>query len=117
MSQKHPIELPLSIVKKWYDEIGYDTSNGDLVCLVDYVATKAARWGADIELKACCEWMRARGLHPEYWKDMQTSRRPPPSPKQQGLTALSQIMSSQKGTFDGKPFETLRKILEALPDD
>jgi hypothetical protein len=48
------------------------------------------------------------------------ARRPsskPPSDKELALNALSLIMSQQKGMFDGKPFNTIRRVLEALPND
>ncbi len=41
-------------------------------------------------------------------------RHPAPSDKEQALNALSLIMSRQKGMFDGKPFDTIRQVLEAL---
>jgi len=50
--------------------------------------------------------------------ELRTARRPkPPSDKELALNALSLIMSQQKGMFDGKPFNTIRLALEALPND
>lgn len=39
------------------------------------------------------------------------------SDKQAALNALDLIMSRQKGEFDGAPFDAIRNVLEALPDE
>ena len=74
-----------------------------------HITTAAAQWGADQELEACCEWMRERGLHPEYWRDLRIARRPkPPSLKEQALRALED---------DDIDVYLIRRALEALPND
>ena len=52
MTQQHPITPPPELVEKWHDawidaKIKHDG-------LIDFLAAQAARWGADMELEACC---------------------------------------------------------------
>jgi hypothetical protein len=56
----HPITPPPELVQEWAH-----SSPNEL-----FIAHQAARWGADQELKACCEWLEdtllesATGLSP-----------------------------------------------------
>ena len=54
---EHPITPPTELVRQWAATNG--THYEDLATLLQSVATQAARWGADQELKACCEWLVA----------------------------------------------------------
>ena len=72
----------------------------------DYIATEAARWGADQELEACCEWL----CTVERWKTvaerLRSARRPkPPSLKEQAIDALERV--------DGYP-DDIQRIFRAL---
>lgn len=81
--------------------------------------------GADAELDACCKWLednpidffsdgRPVRIDPEWLRD---GRRPkPPSLKELALNDLTRIMANQQGMFDGKPFDTIRRALELIPD-
>jgi hypothetical protein len=84
------------------------------------IATRAAQWGADQELEACIEWVSIQlncTSQEHLVPHLRAARRPkPPSDKELALNALSLIMSRQKGMFDGKPFDTIRRALEALPE-
>lgn len=54
----HPITPPLELVKQWIEQYG----NSEDPCWQAYeqdIATQAARWGADLELEACCEEMKS----------------------------------------------------------
>ena len=88
---------------------------------VDAVFLEAARWGADMELEACCEWFRSRGYHPEVYRDLLAARRKPPSLKEQALQALCRFDDTEG--HDGltqeqiaEDFVTIRRALDALPD-
>jgi hypothetical protein len=85
----------------------------------EYIATQAARWGADQELEACCEWMQKRGLHPEYWRDLRDARRPkPPSLKKQAYDALDTYIYGEPDPKDKeRTYNTILRALEALPND
>lgn len=82
-----------------------------------HVARLAYAAGADAELEAC--YARQHLIYGGDCADqLRAARRPkPPSLKQQGRDALAQIMSQQVGPFDGKPFDVLRRAIEALPEE
>jgi hypothetical protein len=72
----------------------------------------------DEELKACLWHLESTRCNQIVITTLRAARRPkPPSDKELALNALSLIMSQQKGMFDGKPFNTIRRVLEALPND
>jgi hypothetical protein len=83
---------------------------------VDYVldlATKAAQWGADQELEACCEWLQDPDLNVDTYK-LRAARRPkPPSLKEQALKALERMNEACLMTWDN---DTIRRALELLPE-
>jgi hypothetical protein len=94
-----------------------------------HIATRAAQWGADQELEACCDHIRDRqwgfvdqpdgtkGMHRAV--DLKLARRPkPPSLKEQALTALSHLLSGSAQTLDTTEAEFyIREALEALTSD
>jgi hypothetical protein len=87
---------------------------------VDYVldlATKAAQWGADQELEACCEWLQDPDLNVDTYK-LRAARRPkPPSLKEQALVALHAVAAGANDMREQRQdFETIRRALEALPE-
>ena len=94
MTQEHPITPPPELVEQWIES----TRSNDCIGAypADYehlVATKAARWGADQELEACCEWFQ-EFYKTETWVDLdlrtfRAARRPkPPSLKDRLTVAL-----------------------------
>jgi hypothetical protein len=85
------------------------------------VFTAAARWGADQELEACCEWANATG-----WEgagdSLRAARRPKlPSLKEQALEALNrQERGRDRGSLRPQAMadaDIIRRALEALPND
>jgi len=81
-------------------------------------ATLAARWGADQELEACCEWLSVPC--PSYGRELRNARRPKPqSLKEQALKALHSA-SFQPGTdfrqIDPVRSAVIRRALEQLDD-
>jgi hypothetical protein len=110
MTDQHPITPPPELVEEWFmDQRGLSEASRQ------HIATAAARWGADQELEACCEWMRERGLHPEYWRDLRAARRPkPPSLKEQALRELGDVYNDEK--IDDHVYDTIRRALEQLND-
>ena len=87
------------------------------------IATLAARWGADQELEACCEWLRGEydwGLAAALRLDAE--RRPePPSLKEQLLEDFDWLMNT-KGILTNPEIipelqnrtERIRRTLESL---
>jgi hypothetical protein len=84
---------------------------------VHYVATQAARWGADQELEACAEWVGCMFHGHKTWSDeLRADRRPkPPTLKEQALAELGDVYDKDK--IDDTTYDTIRRALEALPND
>jgi hypothetical protein len=99
MTQEHPITPPPELIAKWAGSMcGH---------------YEAARWGADQELDACCEYLYRNFAVPS--KQLRDHRRPkPPSLKEEALAVLDH---TQKGYGLAEvDLDTIRRALEALPD-
>ena len=113
----HPITPPSELMQQWWD--------GTHGALYEFeaVVTQAARWGADQELEACCEWiykLMDRGL--EWSMDLREFRRPkPPSLKELALQALYRFDDTEghEGLTPEQiadDFVLIRRALESLPE-
>jgi len=107
------ITPPSELVQQWRKSGPADAAvNNAYEC---HIATCAAQWGADMELEACCEWMKRHlfsGLH--LIKQLRAARRPkPPSLKEEAFLALEALLGPTKG---GTNAETIRRALEQLDD-
>ena len=99
----HPITPPPELVEQWNTEGRHQ----DYCTVASHIAARAAQWGADQELEACCdllthEWGNGHGdrLH--------RLRHPkPPSLKEQALDRCNDYID---------PDGIIRRALEALPD-
>ena len=110
MTDQHPITPPLELLQEWCQQ--ERNCNSGLDALKD-LATQAARWGADQELEACCEWLKAEG-YPGTVIDLRAARRPkPPSLKEQALA----LLDDASDRLDAVHENTIRRALEALPND
>ena len=121
----HPITPPPELVEQWRTAPEYTTGE-EMFTMVSMstrrlqeVATQAARWGADQELEACCEWVSqwcARwpdGTRPE--EELRAARRPkPPSLKELNLKHLE--VMERDGHYLPEIIADLRRVLESLPD-
>jgi hypothetical protein len=78
------------------------------------LATRAAQWGADQELEACCEWLDGVG---DLTLQLRADRRPkPPSLKEQALQALAEADLGSTEAEWSQRFDTIRRALEQLDD-
>jgi hypothetical protein len=118
MTQQHPIIPPRELVQQWLKE---RTLLESQPLAHTYLATRAAQWGADQELEACCEWLGQEGWSGES-RQLRAARRPkPPRLKEQAMQALCRFMASE-GHEDcteeevADDFTTIRRALEQLPD-
>ena len=116
MKQLYDITPPPELVKQWEEQfLERPTING---CFIQsYIATKAARWGADQELEACCKWLPK--LPPWSADDFRRHRRPkPPSLKEQALEALGRFSANAHTTAHQmqNDFDLFRRVLESLDD-
>ena len=87
----HPVKVPPELAQQWIDSnIEEHTER----LLVHGVADRAAQWGADQELEACCEWLRSKDILEPAIDALRSTRRPkPPTLAEQGLKALRGIKS------------------------
>jgi hypothetical protein len=113
---EHPITPPPELVQEWLEDSPEDDEFG----IAGYIATQAARWGADQELEACCEYLaRCAAWEPEDVKEFCDLRRPKPlSLKEQAKQALGRFFANEhtqasQMTWD---FEIIRRAVESLPD-
>jgi hypothetical protein len=82
-----------------------------------FIATRFARWGADQELEACCEWLHWQNLatHADLIPSLRAARRPkPPSPKEEALQVLKALIESRR--IVDPEYQALRHALEQLDD-
>jgi len=111
MNNRHPITPPPELVREWNQEA--TGTHFEPYGYSEFIAARAARWGADQELEACCEWI------PEYFQwnrsiqdadRLRAARRPkPPSLKEQALA----LVNSNKPYLDDTAMDTIRRALEA----
>ena len=108
----YPITTPSELVEQWIKETrSHDCIGAYPADLEQCVATRAAQWGADQELEACCALMDDWGLEAS---DLRAARRPkPPSLKEQALDAYNRMMA---GTETQDDWTIVRRALEALND-
>jgi hypothetical protein len=109
----HPITPPPELVEDWIElakPLPQRPPNpGEF-------ATLAARWGADQELEACCEWLKTEGHEHEH-EALFADRRPkPPSLKEQALQALAEADLGSTEAEWSQRFDTIRRALEQLDD-
>jgi hypothetical protein len=114
----NPITPPPELVQQWMAEF-YGTPIVPGEACTD-IAARAAQWGADQELEACCEWF-ADDVVSEVVSvvaELRAARRPkPPSLKEQALEGLTRLVST--GEFFSNQMtdlNTIRRALEALDD-
>jgi hypothetical protein len=130
MTQEHPITPPPELVQQWLAEPEYVSGwNGKctLISVTDHrlsnICAKAAQWGADQELEACCKMLydrydrvrHATGFPGSDMSDwLRAARRPKPlSLKEQALAELAEWENVMDIALDSP----IRRALEALPDD
>jgi hypothetical protein len=119
MMTNHPITPPPELVKQWLAEPEYVSGwHGEctLISITDHrfnnICAKAAQWGADQELEACCAdvhttWGKGKA---EWLRSMRRAK--PPSLKEQALT----LLDDASDRLDAVHENTIRRALEALDD-
>jgi hypothetical protein len=101
----HPITPPPELVRQWLSE-EYERGFA-----ADYLATQAAQWASDCELKACCEVLNEHNPS-MYWSEILRSRRRP-EPKTLKEEALRELAWVEEHFA----IHTIRRALEELPDN
>jgi len=115
MTNQHPI-IPLPELRKLWAQQAQRLTPHDITGWLDYVATQAARWGADQELQACINFVYNNELcDPDFYNNLRTARRPkPPSLKEQALESVKRFELGQDELSD---LAVIRRAIEALPND
>jgi hypothetical protein len=107
------ITPPPELVQQWGHNANLSgvPHNDEHWAYEQHIANRAAQWGADQELQACCKWLPK--LPPWSGNDLRKHRRPkPPSLKEQALKRLAEA----ELTLIVDPDRTIRRALEALDD-
>jgi hypothetical protein len=108
MTQQHPITPPPELVEQWRVNTFHYNLRENMI--------KAAQWGADQELEACCEWLGKRRGWEDVSVPLRAERRPKPSSlKEQALALINHDPANQPFLSD-KGIDTIRRALEQLPD-
>lgn len=115
MSNYSPITPPDELYNQWFDNWRKNKDLQIIGCDF-YIATQAAQWGADQELKACAEWVGSMFHGHKTWADeLLNARRPkPPSLKEQALAELEILSDYAHGL--GCSESAIRRALEQLDD-
>ena len=129
MSDYSPITPPLELVQQWWEKADQHVDRDDPKTYFDYIATKAAQWGADQELEACCKDIieiiagvfadRVIDDWDQFVELLRDGRRPqPPSLKEQALEALQFVDEKLDLPLHNhcNAIHTIRRALEALDD-
>ena len=133
----HPITPPPELVQQWF----LSARAMPVDQWVTDVATQAARWGADQQLKldteqinqawqkgadqeleACCEWLNCElGTGWGHGTKLRAARRPkPPSLKERAMQAMDRVdviwATDEFGKETMDDINAIRRALESLPD-
>ena len=110
----HPITPSPELIKDWHDE--WDESDQIVHSAYTHIAIRAAQWGADQELEACCALLEVSDKNARDF--LQSARRPkPPSLKEQALQEMDKLDAMWDVTsIEDKSLDTIRRALEQLPD-
>ncbi len=110
---KHPITPPSELVQQWFGEFFGCTVSGELSHSQRFLATRAAQWGADQELEACCELMDRDFMAGP--SDLRAARRP--RPQTLNSIALQMLGTIERdGHYIPEITDTIRRALEQLDD-
>jgi hypothetical protein len=113
-----PITPPPELVQQWMSEIWHEGTPVRVSLSDEHIATRAAQWGADAELEACCAWLKEwqEDKHAGGIENLRAARRPRPlSLKERALQELADVYNRDE--IDDSAYDTIRRALEALPDD
>ena len=124
--QQRPITPPPELFAEWFanslktlDRKVSRDDTGTTGLIAGEVAIQAARWGADQELEACCEWLdEGFGDVGNLPATLRAARRPkPPSLRELALESVKRFEESGEFFSDQmRELEFIRKALEQLDD-
>jgi hypothetical protein len=106
----HPMQPTTDQVDQWASCGGYKTCPGWLF----YILAASYAAGADAELDACVEWISRQDW---TWTSSQLLVARRPKPKSLKQQALELLQPGEPRLFNSEMQDTIRRALEALPDD
>ena len=122
IAMKYLITPPRELVAMWAGFSARHHSAGSVDYVLDLV-TKAAQWGADQELGACCSIALTdpvcgtKHQRSMLVRHMRERRRPkPPSLKQQALDLIDGCTDPEGDYLDDNALSIIRRALESIPD-
>jgi hypothetical protein len=111
-NHQSPVTPPPELRRLWAQQ-AQRIDLHDPVAWMQYVSEKAAQWGADQELEACCELMDRDFMAGP--SDLRAARRPkPPSLKEQALLAIDTAVADDRLSADVA--NVVRRALEQIDD-
>jgi len=121
MTEQHPITPPPELVEQWNEEGSYEDGTDDWAM---FLATQAARWGADQQLEQDAKWLDTNALYtrnltvsPSGDALRQVMRPKPPSLKEQALASVKRFEDSGEFFSDQmRELGFIRRALEQLDD-
>jgi hypothetical protein len=118
MTTPNPITPPPELVQQWANDSVPMKADAMAKDWEIAFASRAARWGADQELEACCEWLASKTTSERKIPELRAARRPkPPSLKEQALEQLREVNAMLQFQTTGGETSAIRRAIEALPDD
>jgi hypothetical protein len=114
--QQDLITPPPDLVEQWLKEF-YGAKLQYVAEASIHLAARAAQWGADQELEACCEWLASKVMSERKYPALRAARRPEPmSLKEQALQALGLLIPFIGDEDKRTEADTIRRALEQLND-
>ena len=112
MTTEHPVIPSSLLIEAWHIEWGKGKSMEELL-------TEAVQYGADEELKACCNWLKTQTIGGRSAVELRMIRRPKSKKlKERAIEALTEIAADEADhEVLIECFKDVRRALEALPDD
>ncbi len=115
----HSITPPPELVQQWGHNANLSgvPHNDEHWAYEQHIATRAAQWGADQELEACCALLELSDSNARDF--LQSARRPQLlSLKEQALETLQRISKDRYpcNYQEDSDWDTIRRALEQLPD-
>jgi hypothetical protein len=110
------ITPPPELVQQWVDGAYLSNvhHNEEDLAYEQYIAARAAQWGADQELEACCKWVAVESIAAAT--ELRAARRfKQPSLKEEALTALTRYATG-KTILTNNSVDIIRRALEQLDD-
>ncbi len=118
MTQEHPVHPSRNLIQQWLSDYLGCTVSGELSDSELYLATQAARWGADQQLEQDAKWLDTNALFSRNLTILPSGdalrkemRPKPPSLKEQALEELKHW-----DDVLGSSTKIIRRALEALPE-